>query len=183
MFNSKRIKRYLSSLLAIALVACSMSVSMLAYADGDVAINKTNFKDDIFREIVAKYIDPNKDGYLTQQEISGITLIDVSGYLEAEYGEGTFVEISDLKGIELFTSLRTLRVGGIGLETLNVYPLVALTSLTCQGNYLEELNLLNNSQLRELNCAANFIKSLQLALLYLLVRGINAKRGVVAPLV
>ena len=165
MFNSKRIKRYLSSLLAIALVACSMSVSMLAYADGDVAINKTNFKDDIFREIVAKYIDPNKDGYLTQQGISGITLIDVSGYLEAEYGEGTFVEISDLKGIELFTSLRTLRVGGIGLETLNVYPLVALTSLTCQGNYLEELNLLNNSQLRELNCAANFIKSLQLALL------------------
>ncbi|MBR2100753.1 MAG: hypothetical protein IJ927_05510, partial [Eubacterium sp.] len=59
---------------------------------------------------------------------------------------------------------RTLRVGGIGLETLNVYHLVALKSLTCQGNYLTSLNLLNNEELVELNCSANFIKGLQLAL-------------------
>ncbi len=164
MFNNK-MKKYLSSVLALITVVISISASMFAYADGDVAINKVNFKDDIWREIVANYIDPNSDGVLTQEEINGITLIDVSGFLEAEYGEDTMVEIADLSGIEYFTSLKTLRVGGIGLESLNVYPLVALTSLTCQGNYLEELNLLNNSELKELNCSANFLKSLELSLL------------------
>ena len=164
MFKNNKVKKYLSSLLALAAVACSMSISMFAYADGDVAINSTNFKDDIFREIVADYLDPNHDGYLSQSERSGVTLIDVSGFLEAKYGEGTYVEIADLSGIEFFSALRTLRVGGVGLETLNVYPLVALRSLTCQGNYLTELNLLNNEELRELNCSANFIKGLQLAL-------------------
>ena len=164
MFKNSKIKRYLSSLLAAAALACSISVSMLAYADGDVAINSANFKDDVFRGLVADYLDPNGDGYLSQSERSGVTLIDVSGFLEAKYGEGTYVEIADLSGIEYFSALRTLRVGGVGLETLNVYPLVALTSLTCQGNELTELNLLNNEELVELNCAANSIKGLQLAL-------------------
>ncbi|MBQ9531222.1 MAG: hypothetical protein IJR70_04035 [Eubacterium sp.] len=165
MFKNNTIKKYLSSVLAIITIVFSMSISMFAYADGDIAINKANFSDDIWRGLVADYIDPNRDGYLTRDEISDITLIDVSGFLEAEYGENTFVEIADLSGIEHFTSLRTLRVGGIGLEALNVYPLVALTNLTCQGNYLEELNLINNSELRELNCSANFLSSLELSLL------------------
>lgn len=164
MFKNSKVRRYLSSLLAIAAIACSMSISMFAYADGDVAINSTNFKDDIFRGIVADYLDPDHNGYLSQSERSGVTLIDVSGFLEAKYGEGTYVEIADLSGIEYFSALRTLRVGGVGLETLNVYQLVALTSLTCQGNYLTSLNLLNNEELVELNCAANHIKGLQLAL-------------------
>ncbi len=164
MFKNNKIKKYLSSLLAIAALACSISVSMFAYADDYVAINSMNFKDDVFREIVEEYLDPDHDGYLSQTERSGVTLIDVSGFLEAKYGEGTYVEIADLSGIENFTALRTLRVGGIGLETLNVYSLVALKSLTCQGNYLTSLNLLNNEELVELNCSANFIKGLQLAL-------------------
>ena len=164
MFENNKLKRYLSSLLAAVVLACGISVSMLAYADGDVAINSTNFKDDIFRGLVADYLDPNKDGVLSESERSGVTLIDVSGFLEAKYGEGTYVEIADLAGIENFKSLRTLRVGGVGLESLNVYPLVALTSLTCQGNYLTQLNLLNNEELVELNCAANSIKGLQLAM-------------------
>jgi hypothetical protein len=164
MLKNNKIKKYVSSLLAIAAVACSMSLSMFAYADGDVAINSANFKDDIFREIVEEYLDPDHDGYLSQSERNEVKLIDVSGYLEAEYGSGTHAEISDLAGIEYFPAVRTLRVGAIGLERLNVYPLVALTSLTCQGNYLTELNLLNNEELVELNCAANNIKGLQLAL-------------------
>ena len=163
MIKNSKTKRYLSFLLAVTVLICSMSIAMFAHADDTVAINKTNFRDDIWREIVKEYLDPNKDGYLSPTEISGITLIDVSGFLEAEYGD--YVEISDLTGIEFFTSLKTLRVGGIGLETLNVYPLVALTSLTCQGNYLEELTLINNEELKELNCAANFIKGLNLSLL------------------
>ena len=163
MIKSK-VKKSISLLLAVLTFVFGSAFSMFAYADGGVAITKANFKDDIWREIVAEYIDPDNDGYLTTAELSGITLIDVSGFLEAKYGEGTYYEISDLTGIEHFTSLRTLRVGGIGLESLNVYPLVALTNLTCQGNYLEELNLINNDELRELNCAANFIKSLQLAM-------------------
>ena len=140
------------------------AIGLIASADDGVAINSVNFKDDIWRGIVADYLDPNSDGTLSPSEISAVTLIDVSGFLEAKYGEDTPVEINDLTGIEHFTALRTLRVGGIGLETLNVYPLVALRSLTCQGNYLESLNLLNNEELIELNCSANFIKSLLVSL-------------------
>ena len=164
MFKNSKIKRVISSLLAVFALVFSISASMFAYADGDIAINKANFSDDIWRDIVKEYLDPDKNGYLSQSEIQGTTLIDVSGFLEAEYGDAP-VEISDISGIEFFTSLKTLRVGGIGLETLNVYPLVALENLTCQGNYLEELNLLNNEELRELNCAANFLKGLEVSLL------------------
>ena len=165
MFKYDKFKKYLSSVLAIATVAFGVTFSMFAYADGDVAITKANFSDDIWRGLVAGYLDPNKDGVLSREEINGTTLIDVSGFLEAEYGEDTFVEIAELSGLEHFTSLRTLRVGGIGLESLNVYPLVALRNLTCQGNYLEELNLINNEELRELNCSANFLEHLELSLL------------------
>ncbi len=164
MFKNNKIKRYLSSLLAAIAVVCSIGVSMFAYGSDDIAINSTNFKDDVWRGLVEEYLDPDGNGYLSLSERSGVTLIDVSGFLEAKYGESTYVEIADLTGIEYFTALKTLRVGGIGLETLNVYPLVALTSLTCQGNYLTSLNLLGNEELVELNCAANHIKGLQLAL-------------------
>lgn len=162
--NTKsKIRKYISSVLALAIIAGGSAIGSVAYADGGIAIIKSKFSDDIWRDIVSTYLDYDSDGELSQEEINSTTLIDVSGFLEASYGEDTFVEIADLSGIEYFTSLRILRVGGIGLESLDVSALTRLTSLTCQGNYLEELDLSNNSELKELNCSANLIEEINLS--------------------
>ena len=170
LFKNNKIKRYLSSALAVVAVAASAATGMFAYANDNIAITKANFNDDIWRSIVSTYLDYDSNGVLSPDEIEGTTFIDVSGFLEASYGEDTEIEISDLSGIEFFTSLRTLRVGGIGLEALDVSALTNLTSLTCQGNYLESIELGNNGNLKELNCAANFIESVDLSSLSELTR-------------
>lgn len=162
MFKNSKMKKILSSVLALAMIISTLAISAVANAAGNVAINKANFPDDIWRGLVLNYLDDG-DGILTQDEISEITLMDVSGFLEAEYGEDTPIEIADLTGIEYFTSLKTLRVGAIGLESLDVSTLLNLESLTCQGNYLENIILINNDKLTELNCSANFIKTILLS--------------------
>ena len=158
-----KIKKMISSVLALAIIVGSTAFGMNAFADGGTPITKANFSDDIWREIISIYLDENSDGVLSQEEINSITLIDVSGFLDATYGSDSFVEIADLSGIERFTSLKTLRVGGIGLESLDVSALGGLTSLTCQGNYLESLNISSNTALTELNCSGNFIEELNLS--------------------
>lgn len=163
MFKNSIIKRIISSALALMMIIGGSAITVVANAADGIAISKANFPDDIWREIVSTYLDYDGNGYLSNEEIQATTLMDVSGFLEAEFGEDTFVEIADLTGIEYFTALKTLRIGGIGLESLDVSTLLALESLTCQGNYLENLILIQNDNLKELNCSANFIKVILLS--------------------
>lgn len=89
-----------------------------------VGINVHNFPDDKFREFLLN-MPFGKDRVLTEEEIEGITSMDVSN-----------LGISDLKGIEHFTSLK---------------------KLLCYKNKLTSLDLSANKQLTEVDCYSNQI--------------------------
>ena len=107
-------------------------------------INETNFPDWNFRNYLANEIDLDKDGVLTPSEMSSVVSMDISN-------KG----ISNLKGIEFFTELRTLDCSGNNLTSLDVSKNTSLVELYCNDNKLTELILGNNSALTTLNCKNN----------------------------
>ena len=95
---------------------------------GEIEINEINFPDSIFRDWLLKQWY-GTDGILDPDEIEGITDIDVN-----------FMDISDLTGIEYFTSLETLRCWGNNLSFLPKLP-SGLVGLDCDDNRLIALDL------------------------------------------
>ena len=92
----------------------------------DIDINKTNFPDKDFRELLLDKeanIDRNQDGKLSTWEIALVQDIDVYD-----------MEIADLTGIEYFTELKYL---------------------DCAGNHLTSLDLSQNTKLAELDAENN----------------------------
>ena len=75
--------------------------------------------------------------------------------------EGLF--ITDLTGIEAFTSLTYLVCSDNELTTLNVNSNTALQILQCNGNFLSSLDVTQNTNLLSLNCSFNQISSFDLS--------------------
>lgn len=158
--QNNNVKKYISSLLALLLVVSSLTVGLLAYGSDLVTINAVNFPDANWRTVVSQEYDENGDGYLSADE-RNVYSMSLSGSLEDYCGAGA--KITDLTGIEYFTSLRRLYCGGIGLETLDVSTLPNLTQLTCQGNALTSLVLGSSSTLTWVNCASNDLTSIDVS--------------------
>lgn len=149
----KNTEKSISALLAAVLLICSFAMGFSVQAADSIAINSTNFTDRNFRAVVSSWYDEDGDGYLSQEEISGVTLISVSGMLVDTCGDDA--QITDLKGIEYFTDCKRLRCGGIGLTALDVSKMPQLVELTCAGNELTTLNVSANTNLEWLNCSSN----------------------------
>lgn len=69
-------------------------------------------------------------------------------------------QISDLTGINAFTSLKTLIISQNNLTTLNVSGLVNLQRIECWGNQLSTLNLSANTNLEQIWCHSNQLTNL-----------------------
>ncbi len=122
-----------------------------AFADeGDIEINEGNFPDEKFRQYIIDKID-NGDGILTRDEIALVTDMDVSG-----------CGISDLAGIECFTSLSYLYCSENQLASLDVSKNTALKKLYCDGNQLTSLDVSKNTVLESFNCNDNELTELKL---------------------
>lgn len=93
---------------------------------GDVAITKTNFPDDIFRQYVQKNFDKDQNDTLSDAEFSSVTEIIVSE-----------MEINSLAGIEYFTNLTKLDCSKNSLTTQNVSKNTALKHFDCSSQHLE----------------------------------------------
>ncbi len=158
----KKNKKIIALVVAAVLAVSSLAAGLIAYAGNPVAINSLNFPDENFRTIVATECDEDGDGYLSDDEVSGVTLFSVTGYL---YDLDEDAVIESIKGIEYFTNLKTLRCGGIGLTSLDVSKLTGLTWLDCMGNELEELDVSKNTALRTLNCQSNELTALDVTML------------------
>ena len=72
--------------------------------------------------------------------------------------------ISDLTGIESFTSLTSLNVGENNLMTLDLSSNTNLMNLFCYTNNLIELDLSNNLDLKVVNCSENLLESIDISL-------------------
>ena len=122
----------------------------------DVEINETNFPDASFRNYLLSQ-DYGSDGKLTDEEIAGVTSINVSG---TYFSPGT---ISSLKGIEFFTALKDLRCSDNQLNSLDVSGCTALTTLFCFNNQLTSLDVSACTALTELWCYSNQLTSLNIS--------------------
>lgn len=155
----KHLKKYSGILLAVVLVFGCFSSVLMAYADDLISINSMNFPNANWREAVKEYYDTDGDGFLSLKERSTSSM-SIPGVIEAVFEDE--ITITDITGIEYFSSLKILRCGGIGLTKLDVSNLTYLETLTCQGNELTSLTVRNNAYLKELNCSDNELTELSL---------------------
>ena len=123
----------------------------IAVQSAGVAIDSTNFPDANFRTIV-EYYDTNKDSSLSDTEIAAVEEIDC-------YDKG----ISNLKGIEYFTALRSLNCGYNQLTSLDVSKNTALTNLYCSRNQLTALDVSKNTALTCLDCRSSQLTALDVS--------------------
>lgn len=117
-----------------------------------IEINAANFPDEIFRQYISENFDKDSDDLLSNQEISQITDIDVSG-----------IGIQSLKGIEFFNVLRFLFCNENQLTSLDVSKNTALTDLGCNNNQIISLDVSNNTLLEKLDCANNQFASFDIS--------------------
>lgn len=145
-----RIGKMLSAFLSGVLILGVLSMS--AFADSSVAINETNFPDENFRNFISNRFDSDKNGSLSEKEISSTESILLYN-----------MSVSNLKGIEFFTSLQKLECNSNQLSSLDVSKNTALKVLNCDGNQLKDLDVSKNTSLITLSCRNNQITSLDIS--------------------
>lgn len=123
-------------------------------ADGDVALNSTNFPDAVFLSYVNQF-DTVADGVLSAEERAAVTTIDLF------YEEN----ITSLSGIEYFPNLESLikSYSAFSLTSLDISQNKKLKYLNCSNCGLTALDLRYNSSLESLDCSQNQLSSLDLS--------------------
>ena len=123
-----------------------------------IKIDETVFKDDKFREYVINCIDKDMDGYLKQEEIDNVIVININN-----------MEISSLKGIELFSKLidlycdnNLLQITKESSEDFDLSQNTMLVNLSCIENDIAYLDLSSNKKLKVLKCGMNELVELNL---------------------
>ncbi|HSD08635.1 T9SS type A sorting domain-containing protein [Flavobacterium sp.] len=112
-------------------------------------IPDSNFED----KLIALGIDKDgKNGKVATMSIAPLTTLNVSNS-----------NITDLTGIEEFTSLSTFDCTNNLLKTINVSKNLALTNLNVSKNQLTILSVTQNLSLNTLNCSNNAITALDVS--------------------
>lgn len=120
----------------------------------DCSANKTYVPDDHFEQALIDlgYDKGSPDNYVVTDSIKNIRILNVSNR-----------SISDLTGIEAFTSLDSLDCSSNSLTSLSISTLKSLKKLACFSNYLSSIDITLNDSLLELNCGDNRITELNVA--------------------
>lgn len=160
----KFFKRHISLLLAALLTLSTATLAIMAYAVENVEINEENFPDANFRDAVAFMYDIDSNGVLSKSERNIDSMI-VSGIIEMLAFERDIDEedlpVNNLKGIEFFDSIKSLRCSSIGrIEELDLSGLDNLETLACNDLGLKSLNLSNAVSLKVVNACSNDFTSL-----------------------
>ena len=133
-------------------IAIAAGMPQVAKAAGEVAINETNFPDEIFRNYVKNNFDNDSNNVLSEEEIAGAKGISLD-----ESG------ITSLTGIEHFTALTELFCGRNQLTALDVSNNTMLTTLYCYDNQLTTLDISKNMVLTHLHCSFNQLTALDIS--------------------
>lgn len=167
----KKIVIAATALLMSAGIAAGMNEAGAKAASKTVAINKKNFPDQVFRELVKSNYDKNKDNKLSASEIKkakkfGATFCKVRVKIKAsKYGKYTDKYVKDIKnfkGIEKLTNLRKLVADETSVKTINLKKNKNLTYLEMTDGSLEKLNLNNNKKLKYVYLEYNKLTSLKM---------------------
>lgn len=138
----------------------SLATSVSDWVDGEIVpinIDITSSFDPAFaKELQARGYIPDANRILAK-DVADITELDVLGTSDA------VGELTSLKGIEYFTSLKKLNCGGNKLTELNISNNTDLEFLYCSSNELTTLDVSNNTALTKLVCTSNFLTSLDVS--------------------
>ena len=104
------------------------------------------------QELIDLGYDDVIDDYVKTANIETITQLELHSK-----------NISDLTGIEDFSSLRILKCGNNQLTSLDVSNNTSLIELWCYGNQLTSLDVSNNTNLEVLECYGNQLSSLDVS--------------------
>ena len=118
-----------------------------------IAINKINFPDDAFREIISSEMDRDRNVILSKEEINGITIINVTGNNK----------IKDLEGLKYFANLSYLNCSGTGITALDVSQNTGLQKLNCSNTSITALDVSQNTSLQDLDCSQTSIEALDVS--------------------
>ncbi|WP_197276046.1 T9SS type A sorting domain-containing protein [Mangrovimonas sp. TPBH4] len=129
--------------------ALFIGFSVGVYAQTDVTlIPDSNFE----QKLIDLGYDDVLDGEVLTNSINTITSLDLQS-----------ANISDLTGIEDFTSLNFLYLYYNNLDEIDVSALTQLKQLYLNGNNVSELDLSNNSLLKHLDITGNNLSSLDIS--------------------
>ena len=142
-----------------------------AKAPKKIAINKKNFPDQVFRELVKSNYDKNKDKKLSKSEIKKAKKFGTSStknsikIKKSKYGKYTKKYIKDIKnfkGIEKLTNLQKFVANETSVKTINLKKNKNLTYLEMQDGNLRKIDLNSNKKLKYVYLAYNKISSLKM---------------------
>ena len=140
-------------------------------ASKKIAINKKNFPDQVFRELVRVNYDKNKDKKLSKSEIkkakkfgssSCKNSVKIKPSKYAEYERKYVSDIKNFKGIEKLTNLRKLVAKETSVKTINLKKNTKLTYLEMTDGKLQKLNLNSNKKLKYVYLEYNQLTSLKM---------------------
>ena len=117
-----------------------------------VPIDEEHFPDIVLRNYLVDQCDKNKDGILSEEEISKVRLISLNNS-----------ELKSLQGIEYFPDLLSLHCWGTKITEIDVSKNSNLKSLECWNTKIEDLDVSKNFNLRYLNCEKTAIKKLDIS--------------------
>lgn len=137
-----------------------------------IAINKKNFPDRVFREIVKANYDKNKDNKLSAAEIKKATKFGSGSgfkskvkYKTSKYGKYQthyISEIKNFKGIEKFTNLRKLVADGTKATKINLTKCKKLTYISMQDSRLTSLDLNKCKSMKYVYMQGNPLKTIKI---------------------
>ena len=118
--------------------------------DNAIIIDEKSFPDINFRQYVQIKFDKNKDGYLSENEITDIKeiFIDRRTFNNAE-------KIESIEGIELFTDLEDCRIWDTRIHSIDFSSNNKLKILIIYDEVLNRINLSNNYELEQLTLVTN----------------------------
>lgn len=145
---------------AATLAAACMAYSASAADGGDVAIDETNFPDEIFRDYISENFDTDKNGSLSAEEIENASELSLSEPIYDEDGNLLRLEL-DLTGINHLKKLKLINVGLFNVKNADLSGIEALTDIGFSAGSVSGLVLgdvsnlnscfINNSDLTELS--------------------------------
>ena len=142
-------KKHFAFVTALVLCLGLLPAPALGAGSGTVTIDRDTFPDDAFRAVV-QTLPGAEDGVFTSAELEKVTELQCN-----DRG------ITDLEGVDEFTSLRVLNCAGNHLTRLDVGGMPALVTLDCSRNFtLRELEADRCPALTTLDCTRNILTKL-----------------------
>lgn len=151
--EKKKLKRTMLSFLPVAAAFC-FSVTVNAETE-EIAIDQQHFPDAVFREYISQQFDTDGSSSLSKEELENAKTID---FMWGEYW------VTDMTGIEYFTSLESLNCSSVGITQLDLKNNQKLKYLDCTYNSeLTALDVSYNANLEELHCYETGISELSVS--------------------